>query len=78
MHVMAGDNESQLAAALVGAGFQVAPARRLVGGIHVRVRTDTTDEETVSEIIERVAPSATLGPSGSLSTTHRDGYRDDA
>jgi hypothetical protein len=74
MHIMAGDAEATLAAELTSAGFKVAPSGRMSGGIHVRVRVGTADEATVQRITDRVAPSATFGPSGSP-TTHLEGYR---
>jgi hypothetical protein len=75
MHVMAGADEVRLIEELADAGFRVTPSGRLSGGVHVLVRTGTKDEDAAAEIIERVAPAATLGPSGSP-TTHLSGYRD--
>jgi hypothetical protein len=75
VHIMAGENESILVAALTSAGFKVGPSGRLSGGVHVRVRTGTQDEATVEATAARVAPDAIFGPSGSP-TTHLEGYRD--
>lgn len=75
MHVMAGENESKLAADLVDAGFKVAPSGRQSRGLHVRVRTGTQDEATVKAITARAAPSATFGPNASP-TANIERYRD--
>lgn len=75
MHIMAGSDEAQLAKELTAARFRVTPSERLSGGVHVLVRTESNDESAVASIVEKVASTATLGPSGSP-TRHLSGYRD--
>jgi hypothetical protein len=60
---------------LEAVGFQVAPSQRAVGGVLVRVRTDTGDEGLVERIIAEVAPDTRRGPSGAP-TTEVKGYRE--
>jgi len=74
LHVMAGEREADLLSDLSKAGFEVRPSGRMSGGLHVRIRSNTPDESTVTEIVRRVAPEAIFGPSGSP-TTHLEGYR---
>lgn len=76
VHVIAPDSElARLRRRLVRRGFRVGPARRSVGGLHVRVRTGTTDERLVRDLVARTTPEGRFGPPGAP-TVHLDGYRE--
>ncbi|WP_162602436.1 hypothetical protein [Nocardioides daejeonensis] len=75
MHVIAPDKQlHRLQRRLVRRGFQVGPAHRLAGGIHVRVRTGTTDEQLVRDLVAKAAPDSKFGPPGAP-TVHLSDYR---
>lgn len=69
LHIIAGDSEAALSSELTKAGFQVGPSGRMSGGLNVRVRSESNDETTVTDIVNRIAPKTSFGPSGAP-TTH--------
>lgn len=76
MHVVAPEAQlEKLQARLTRRGFRVGPAPRAAGGVHVRVRAGTFDEQVVRRVVARAAPDGHFGPSGAP-TAHVDGYRD--
>lgn len=71
-------DESQIAALmgrLEAAGYRAGPANRDEGGIHVRIREDSSDEDEVARIAAEVAPQLRRGPNGSPTVT-LVGYRE--
>lgn len=60
--------------ALERAGFAVSDARRMVPGIQIRVRDETTDAEVAAGIVAKLAPTATPMPGGAPTTVIPD-YR---
>lgn len=71
-------DESQIAeliGRLEAAGYRAGPANRDEGGIHVRVREDSSDEDEVEQIASEVAPDLQRGPDGSPTVT-LVGYRE--
>lgn len=76
MHVMAPDKQlARLHRRLARRGFRVGPSHRAAGGVHVRVRAGTTDEQIVRDLVAKAAPDGRFGPPGAP-TVHLDGYRD--
>lgn len=76
MHLMSSDSGlATLTKRLEAADFLVAPSHRAVGGIHVRVRTETGDEAEVERIVAEVAPGTRRGTSGAP-TMDIKGYRE--
>ena len=75
MHVVAPRKQlRRLQGRLTRRGFRVGPAPRASGGVHVRVRAGTADEQIVRRVVARSAPNGRFGPQGAP-TVHLDGYR---
>lgn len=75
MHVMAPDDQLQrLQGRLARRGFRVGPSQRAAGGLHVRIRSGSNDEEIVLRVVAKAAPEARYGPPGAPTATIKD-YR---
>ncbi len=75
LYLYGGDEQlSVLTKKLEAKGFAVSPAKRMTGGIHVRVRENTEDEATVETLRASLAPDVRQGPGAAPSMSLKD-YR---
>lgn len=76
LYLMGPDDQiSALSRRLKAEEFSVGPSGRMTGGVHVRIREETGDEDLVMRIAGEVAPNVRRGPGGSPSMSI-DGYRE--
>lgn len=76
LHIMAPDDQLKaLERRLVAAGFKVAPSKRMAGGLDVRIREQSVDQDEVEALAREVAPDVRWGPSGAPVVDLR-GYRE--